>query len=339
MPLVSVVTPSYNHAKFLPDRIESIHSQTLKDFEWIIIDDCSTDNSRQILQEAAICDPRIKLFLNDENLGMAGTTRLAIERSSGKYIHRAESDDACDPRFLQRMVEVLEANSEAGFAYCRSLQMDEQGNLWGGLRQEKSDRVWSGNDLFASLVMGNFISGGAILFSRAAHDAVGGFGIEPFRTACDWHFSLRMCLQYDVAYVSEPLACHRTHAENLDVQAGKSFDLKPVFNETYGVLFDVFQRMILENNDLRNLQPSAIRHVTLESMTRLYVKAMLRGKRDIARQILEGVYYYDPSAPTGWAWVCGCFSALIKQEMYDLFSGLVSKGITKRRSWEYDRTC
>lgn len=332
MPKISIVTPSYNHARFLPDRVNSILGQTFQDFEWIIIDDCSTDGSQDVLRELVGDDPRVTLLFHSQNQGMPATTREAIALSSGKYIYRAESDDVCDVRFLERMVQVLDAHPQVGFAYCRALHMDENGNLWGGLRQDKQDWVRKGTDVFRSLVMGNFIPGPNIVFRREAHDRVGGFGTGPFTVSCDYHFCLRMCLYYGVAYVSEPLGYHRTHSSNLSGAVGRTYDLDLLFRESYELLLDIFDSIPDEQSDLRDLKRPALRSVTLRHAAPLYVRALLDRRWQVARRILDGVNCYDPGATRGAAWAWACVRGLMWHIGYRHLYAPLSRGLGRRQA-------
>jgi glycosyltransferase involved in cell wall biosynthesis len=337
VPKVSVVTPSYNHARFLPDRINSILEQTFQDFEWIIIDDCSTDGSQDVLRKLAGHDPRVTLLFHTQNMGMAATTREAIGLSSGEYIYRAESDDACDIRFLERMVQVLDAHPQVGLAYCRALHMDENGYLWGGLRQPKEDFVLKGTDFFLKLVLGRYsVSGPSMIFRREAHDRVGGFGVGPFIVSCDYHFVLRICLYYDIAYVSDPLAYHRLHGTNLSVVAKQAFDLDEVFRESYGILADIFDYIPNEKAELRDLRPAAMRNLTLHYAAGLFIKTLLERKWQAARQILKEVERYDPGGTSGMSWILSCMYSLLwsgfYQYIYEPFFKLTRKSLLSWRA-------
>src|SRR6516225_8534922 len=108
MPSVSVIVPNYNHARYLRRRVDSIVDQTYQDFELILLDDCSTDGSREVLQSYAD-DPRVRIEFNDENTG-----------TPFKQWNRGE-----------RMVPVLEEQSEVTFAYCRSWRVGEDEQIRG----------------------------------------------------------------------------------------------------------------------------------------------------------------------------------------------------------------
>src|ERR1700738_1634065 len=108
MPRVSVIVPNYNHARFLRRRMESVLRQTYRDFEVILLDDCSTDESRSILSEYA-GDPRVRLEFNEKNSGSPFKQwNKGVALASGEYGWIAESDDYADERLLERLVAVLD---------------------------------------------------------------------------------------------------------------------------------------------------------------------------------------------------------------------------------------
>jgi len=120
MPKVSVIVPNYNHAKYLRRRVESILAQTYQDFELILLDDCSTDGSREILREYA-GDPRVRLDFNEKNSGTPFKQwNKGVGMARGKYVWIAESDDYAEPAFLERMTAMLEEHEDVAFAFCRS---------------------------------------------------------------------------------------------------------------------------------------------------------------------------------------------------------------------------
>jgi len=336
MPKVSIVTPSYNHARFLHDRVSSILAQTFDNFEWIIIDDCSTDNSREILIQLTAHDTRVKLFFNKKNLGMAATIEKAIKLSLGKYIYRAESDDVCHPTFLERMVEVLDNNPNVGFVFCSSMHIDNDGYLWGGGNQEKNDYIRHGMEVFKTLVLGDYIAGCNIVFSRKAHDSIGGFRIKPFEIACDWHFCLRLCFYYDVGYISDPLGYHRIHSDNLSSKLNKTFELNLFFREGYELLQNVFTFVPERYIRLRKLQNKAFRSLSLSKGASLYVKAILNGKWDIARQIKKGVEGYDPGATSNLLWIKACMKYIIFGGIYHYFYTPISRALNIRKRIFFD---
>lgn len=109
-PLVSVVMPAYNAEKYVAEAIESILNQTFKDFEFIILDDCSTDGTWEIIQEYAKKDGRVVAVRNERNLKISATLNRGIEIAKGKYIARMDADDWSYPQRFEEQICYLEEN-------------------------------------------------------------------------------------------------------------------------------------------------------------------------------------------------------------------------------------
>ena len=127
-PRVSVVIPNYNHAPYLKERIDSVLNQTFQDFELILLDDCSTDNSRDIINSYAKNPHVSHISLNEENTRNTFVQwERGVQLACGEYIWIAESDDVAEPTFLATLVGQLEQNPLAVVAYSHSLMIDSNG--------------------------------------------------------------------------------------------------------------------------------------------------------------------------------------------------------------------
>jgi glycosyltransferase involved in cell wall biosynthesis len=221
MPIVSIIVPNYNHARFLTKRIESILRQTFQDFELILLDDCSTDGSRSILSKYA-ANPRVRVEFNDTNSGSPFRQwNRGIRLASGKYIWMAESDDYADERLLERLVPALEADARIAFAYCRSWHVSDDGQLDGfedtRWNLSKSDR-WATNfcvkgtdECRSYFPLSNPVqNASAVIFRKDLYESVGGAD-ESFRICGDWKLWAAMALAGKIAYLKEPLNYFRSH--------------------------------------------------------------------------------------------------------------------------------
>ena len=223
MSKVSVIVPNYNHARYLPKRIESILRQSYQDFELILLDDCSTDESRAVLSRYAN-DPRVRIEFNDVNSGSPFKQwNKGVSLARGEYVWIAESDDYADDGLLEALIPALEHDERVAFVYCRSWRVDSNGNVDGPgdwhldtLDEQlwKADFVMDGREhcrkySLRSPVIGN--ASGAI-FRKAAYDAVGGAD-ETLRLCGDWKFWAAMALKGPVAYTNARLNYFRYHAE------------------------------------------------------------------------------------------------------------------------------
>lgn len=126
-PLVSVITPTYNSANFILDSIESVKNQSFKNWELIIVDDCSTDNTVSIIKEQVRGDSRISIIENDINSGAAKSRNKAIDISKGKYIAFLDSDDLWFTDKLTKQVHFMEEHQIA-FSFSSYEIIDENGN-------------------------------------------------------------------------------------------------------------------------------------------------------------------------------------------------------------------
>ena len=126
--LVSVIMPCYNTADFIAESIRSIQEQTYSNWELIIVDDCSTDNTQDIV--AGFGDPRIRYLRNETNSGAAVTRNRALSAARGRWIAFLDSDDLWDPEKLRRQVDFM-VRGGYGFSYTGYREMNEDGSLNG----------------------------------------------------------------------------------------------------------------------------------------------------------------------------------------------------------------
>ena len=225
MPAVSVIVPNYNHARFLPRRLDSIFAQTFTDYELIVLDDASTDNSREVLESYPAKRP-VRLVFNEKNSGSPfAQWRKGAEQGGGKYLWIAESDDFADPRFLETMVGTLERKPNVGLAYCQSFHVNVEGQVKGSCEQwnhSLDEKRWQrdfvnlGRDEVARyLIIHNTIpnASAAVVRKEVFQRAV--CGAETRRLSGDWWTWVRILMESDVAFVAEPLNYFRMHERSV----------------------------------------------------------------------------------------------------------------------------
>lgn len=125
-PSVSIVTPSYNSSSFILQTLKSAASQTFNNWEMIIVDDCSFDNSAEVIQQYASQDTRIKLIQLEKNSGAAVARNTAIEASSGRFIAFLDSDDLWHPEKLEKQINFM-LEKDIAFSYSAYEKVDENG--------------------------------------------------------------------------------------------------------------------------------------------------------------------------------------------------------------------
>ncbi len=223
MPKVSVIVPNYRHAPYLHWRIDTILSQTFQDFELLILDDASPDNSREIIEQYRGRE-RVRILYNEVNSGSVFRQwEKGVNATESDYVWIAESDDWADPRFLERLVPVLDAHPKVGVAYCQSWLTDRESKIngdavgWTGdldAERWKKDFIGDGRDeIRRYLLAKNTIpNASAVLMRRSV---LAGTPIDTsFQLCGDWMHWIRMLLNADVAYVAENLNFWRFQSSN-----------------------------------------------------------------------------------------------------------------------------
>jgi glycosyltransferase involved in cell wall biosynthesis len=223
-PLVSVIVPAYNHAAFLPARLDSIRWQNLPDMEILLLDDASDDHSVRFLDHFAQTEPRAKVLRNGVNSGSTSKQwKKGLAAAHGKYIWLAESDDCALPGLLSTLVKKLEANPRLALAYVQSQMIDESGRHLGlpfawtddiSKTRWRADYLAEGRrEILEALSIKNTIpNASAVVFRNFPNIAE--LVDDSMRLCADWLFWVRLCALGDVAFHSEPLNYWRQNSSH-----------------------------------------------------------------------------------------------------------------------------
>ena len=228
MPLFSVIIPNYNHAAFLKQRINSVIDQTFHDFEVIIIDDCSTDNSRQIIETYRGHDKVSHIIYNEQNSGSPFKQwKKGIDLTNGDWIWIAESDDMADPQFLEEATKAIEQFPSAGLYYCDGIIQNEDNRSPKKtfsiiknhiFKTEKWSRPYFQNgitELNEYLKFDCTINNASsVVFKKACLNNINE-NLETFKYYGDWYFYIQLCLVTDICYSNKPFNIYRKHKKSL----------------------------------------------------------------------------------------------------------------------------
>ncbi|MHC5768216.1 MAG: glycosyltransferase family 2 protein [Nostoc sp.] len=243
MPKVSIVIPAYNSLKFLPETMESVFKQTFKDFEVLVVNDGSSDDTEHWVSQ--IADPRFKL-ITQENQGLSGARNTGIAHASGEYIAFLDADDLWEPTKLEKQVLCLEENSEIGLVYTWVALIDENGNFTGRVFKNYAE-----NDVWHKLIEHNIVESGSVaMVRRQCFDTCGVFDRNLRSFVEDWDMWLRIASRYPFKVMKEPLVYYRQHstsasknweamARSFEIVIEKAFSAAPpelqyLKNRSYG---------------------------------------------------------------------------------------------------------
>ena len=203
-PLISVIMPVYNTAPYLKEAIESMLTQTESDFELILINDASTDNSSEVI--AQFNDSRIRLINNDKNLGLAVSLNKAIRVSTGKYIARMDGDDIALPTRFEEQLKIIKSADRRTVVCSTCLLIDEHGNKIGKWKDDS--KYSSPKEIRKQLPNNNCIVHPSVMVRR---DLLSEFFYDPEQHESeDYDLWLRMASD-DVQFlkITQPLVLHR----------------------------------------------------------------------------------------------------------------------------------
>jgi GT2 family glycosyltransferase len=212
-PKVSVLMPTFNYGRFLGEAIESVLAQDFTDYELIIIDDCSADDSRAVAESYAGRHPRYRFAVNPENLGMVPNWNRCLAAARGVYIKYLFGDDKlAGPKALGELVAMLDSDPSLALAASGRIILDEQSrprDRWAPLGA--TGRYTGKRAILKCLTRNANLIGepSAVLFRR--EKGARGFD-ENFRHLVDLEMWFHLLEQGDLAYTPEPLCCFRVHA-------------------------------------------------------------------------------------------------------------------------------
>lgn len=219
-PKVSFVVPCYKLAHLLPECVNSILGQTFTDFEVLIMDDRSPDNTPEVAQ--SFRDPRVRHIRNDPNLGALPNYNKGINLSRGKYVWLISADDYLrQPYVLQRYVELMEANPRINFTFCTGVGVKngvETGTIDCSAYGER-DTVVNGRLLLQRLMDFNFVLAPSAMARRDCYVKLSNFPVKPVWGGMevdliwggDWYLWCLFALHGEVGFFAEPMACYREH--------------------------------------------------------------------------------------------------------------------------------
>jgi glycosyltransferase involved in cell wall biosynthesis len=211
----SIIIPTYNRANFIEETIKSVLSQTMKNLEVIIVDDGSTDGTKEIIKNLATNDDRIK-YLYQENCGRPSVPRnIGFKNSTGEYISFLDSDDIWLPQKLEKQIELFEKDKSGklGFVDCKYIIIGENSEE---IKQNYSSHGYRGNILKQMLKDHLIITPGSVLIKRSIINTVGLLD-ERLKCLDDWDMWLRISKHYKIDFVNKKLFKYRVHKNSFTV--------------------------------------------------------------------------------------------------------------------------
>lgn len=252
LPKISVLMPAYNTEKYIGEAIESVLNQTFKDFEFIIIDDGSTDRTWEVIQEYAKKDRRIIVLRNEENLKICKTLNRGIEIAKGNYIARMDADDWSYPDRLQKQLVFMEAHPDVVISGGTMEVCDKQ-------LQAKNRRGYNLTDdtIREKLFRYSPFCHPTTIYRTDVARKVGGYN-EMYHPADDYEFYFRMGLEGKFGNIHDAVLKYRVIANSMTTGGMKKMETETiVIRKKYSSLYHA---KLLDK--LYNLLHSILIHIT-----------------------------------------------------------------------------
>lgn len=211
-PEVSVIIPTYNRANLLIRAINSVLKQSLQDFELIVVDDGSTDNTKEIVENFQKKESRIIYLKNTQNSGGAAAPKnLGIKNACGKYIATLDSDDVWLTTKLKKQVAVFEASDDSKMVLvtCDYFLVGEK----------SKNRIFipKYTDILLQILTRDYLgTGSCVMYKREVFNSIGNFD-ENLKSCQDWDMRIRIFKKYNVVIIKEPLVEYYVHDSNISI--------------------------------------------------------------------------------------------------------------------------
>ncbi|MBU0615070.1 MAG: glycosyltransferase [Nanoarchaeota archaeon] len=204
VPMVTIMMPAYNRAKYIAEAIESIQKQSYPHWELIIVDDGSTDGTERVVKRY-LKDDRIVFFKNKENLGIAKSRNIALNNAKGIYVGHLDSDDILHREALEKCLRIFGAKPEIKMVYTNFEQVNENNT--------KQLCITKGHTFDRKMLYKNYIWSAFGIYEKAAAISIGGFD-DSLKTCEDGLLYLKMGELFDLFHLDETLYTRRVHPQN-----------------------------------------------------------------------------------------------------------------------------
>jgi len=339
-PAVSVVMPAFNAAAFLDEAVQSILDQTFRDFEFIIIDDGSTDDTARILQKYAQADDRVKVY-RQENQGMIAALNRGCRMAQGQFIARMDADDISLPHRLERQLRFMDGHPEIGILGTSVSRIDENGSFTGDWRQSPNRKVLRWNHFFRVCVIHP-----TVVMRREILERINFYRSDAVH-AEDWDLWLRASAITEFSNTREILFKYRVWSKSTSKRLNQEYGETPI-----KLLAPFISNFLNESTSIEAV--AGLRGTKLASLGQIHLTATLLEKlydRFAAQHSLSSEELNEISRDA--AKKLGClalqasrFSALeflslliraVRLDYRLLSPSAILKGLERRRSWNFAR--
>ncbi|MFH2141155.1 MAG: glycosyltransferase [Bacteroidota bacterium] len=213
---VSIIMPVFNGEKFIRFAIESVINQTYRDFEFIIINDASTDNTKSIIEEYIDSDNRIKIITNDENIKIVRSINIGLKHAKGEFIARIDSDDIWEKDKLEQQIKYLSQNPSLHLLGTSKIIIDENGNIM----KSNEKKIYNYKDIKKNILKYNLFCHSSVIFKKSLTDSIGYYN-EVYKNSEDYEYWIRIITLYESEILPDILVRYRISPQMVSLKNRK----------------------------------------------------------------------------------------------------------------------
>lgn len=256
---VSIILPTYNRAHCIKQAVESVLRQTYSQWELLVVDDGSTDNTEEVVAKLAAEDGRVRYLRQPCNKGASAARNEGIRQGRYDYIAFQDSDDLWHTDKLEKQMQIFEKQTKTGLVYCAMRGTRQDGS---GVRvpDETIPKPLLQGNIYTLLLQGNVIGAPAAVVRRECLESCGGFD-EALSCLEDWELFLRIAREYEIGYADEALVDADFHDGGVSSRAGGYFQARCrmiAMHKTalleYGLFDQVVERLLLMAKETGTLE-------------------------------------------------------------------------------------
>lgn len=290
--LVSIIMSVYNDEKYLNEALDSIFAQTIQNFELIIIDDCSTDNTVKIIE--SYHDKRIRLMVNDKNEGLTKNLNKALKYVRGKYIARMDGDDRSRPQRFEKQIAFLEENPDLMLISCRTHMFGEEDLI--------SDIQGTPKQLQTMMLIRPVLAHPGFMMRRELIEVHGFQYDETYRSAQDYNFAVRVAREFSTGITKEILLDYRVHKKQVSnkfngEQMNNASRVRNMQLDWLGIQLNSEQRDVLEkwSREVKNVSPDEYKeayrliNIFVQGNLKTYIYSEKELKEELIKLLIQWI--------------------------------------------------
>lgn len=291
MPHITVAIPVFNRAHLVGQTIESVLNQSFQDYDLLVVDDASSDNTVEVVKNYVNHDPRIKLIVNEKNLGLTRNWNRCLELAQGPLVQILLSDDVIDSGYLDKVSKVFEQYPTVGIVAASCRYIDAESNVISEGTEIPPKLYKAGDEAVLAFLQGGHPHVSSIVFRRECYERLGFFD-EKIWHGPDVEMDTRIAREYDYYHFGSVCSSFRRHGSNMGALEFLRRDFLDVDYLKFKKTWEALSSNSLKKLGINNLDEFAAKYVSQSALSGVVV-TIAYGRYELARWYFKKSTEYD----------------------------------------------